>query len=112
MKDSTAPPAGDRKKIMFYDTPDRQARFRIRCQYDEVTQSQFLRMMVTGYIDNDENILSYLDECKKKHGIQGKNKMKKVKASREAMKTTNTKFNLNKSEIESIFDVIETETGI
>ena len=102
----------DRKKIMFYDTPDRQARFRIRCQYDEISQSQFLRMMLTGYIENDENILSYVDDYKKKHSLQGKNKLNKVKAMREATKDTNSKFNLNKSEIESIFDVIETETGI
>ena len=97
---------------MFYDTPDRQARFRIRCQYDEISQSQFLRMMVTGYIENDEYVLSYLDEYKKKHSLQGKNKISKAKAMRDATKETKVKFGLNKDEIESIFDVIETETGI
>ena len=69
-------------------------------------------MMVTGYIENDESILGYLDEYKKKHSLQGKNKMARAKAMRTASKETEDKFNLNKSEIESIFDVIETETGI
>ena len=112
MKDPSSPTSGERKKIMFYDTPDRQARFRIRCQYDEISQSQFLRMMLTGYIENDENILNYIDDYKKNHSLQGKNKSTKVKAMRESSKDIENKFNLNKSEIESIFDVIETETGI
>ena len=112
MKDPMAPKPDDRKKIMFYDSSDRQTRFRVRCQYDEISQSQFFRMMVTGYIENDENILTYLDECKKRYQIQGKNKRDSIKATRSRAADIKTKFNLNDNEIESIFDVIETETGI
>ena len=53
-----------RKKIMFYDSADRQTKLRIRCDFDGVTQSQFFRMMLTGYIENDEHVLTYLKKCK------------------------------------------------
>ena len=54
----------DRKKIMFYDSPDRQARLRVRCQYDGLSQSEFFRIMVTGYLEKDDRIMSFLKENK------------------------------------------------
>ena len=67
MKDPTIPDAEDRKKIMFYDSPERQTKLRIRCDFDNITQSQFFRMMVTGYIENDELIYTFLKQCKEKY---------------------------------------------
>jgi len=112
VKDPTVPPAEDRKKIMFYDTPDRQARLRIRCQYDGMSQSQFFRIMVTGYIDGDKSIISYLDECKERYGVQGTAKRLVSKKFHEKSDEISKKFNLDSDEIESIFDVIETETEL
>jgi hypothetical protein len=112
MKDETAPPPDERKKIMFYDSPDRQIKFRIRCQHDGITQSQFLRIMVTGYIDGDPAIFDFLAKQKEKLGIQGKAKRKKI-AQMEKMKAENSKkFSLDSDEIENIFDILETETNI
>ena len=53
MKDPTIPNSETRKKFMFYDTEERQAALRVRCQYDGINQSQFFRMMMTGYIENN-----------------------------------------------------------
>ena len=78
MKDPTTPPTEDRKKIMFYDTSDRQSKLRIRCDYDGISQSQFFRMMITGYIENDELIYNFMKKCKEKYHIQGENKRDKI----------------------------------
>ena len=78
MKDPTVPAPSERKKIMFYDSEDRQTRLKIRCHFDGITQSQFFRMMVTGYIENDEMIYTFLKECKEKYQIQGQQKRKKI----------------------------------
>ena len=109
MKDPTAPKPGERKKIMFYDSLDRQTRLRIRCQHDGISQSQFFRIMLSGYIDNHPAVVEYLEEKKTEFNLQGKHKRtqvnKMIKDSNENIK----KFNLDKNEIESIFDIIESE---
>ena len=112
MKDETAPTTNERKKIMFYDSEDRQIKFRIRCQHDGITQSQFLRIMVTGYIEGDALVLDFLDKQKEKLSIQGKAKRKKISQIRKQTTENNRKFLLDRDEIESIFDIIETETDI
>ena len=112
MKDPTIPPAQARKKIMFYDSEDRQTKLRIRCEFDGISQSQFFRMMLTGYIENNELIYAYLKECKEKYAIQGKNKRDKADRIVRATSETKQKFNLGDEEIEDIFDIIATETGL
>jgi hypothetical protein len=102
----------DRKKIMFYDTADRQARLRIRCQYDGLNQSQFFRFMLTGYIENDERILEFLDYCKKKNMVQGKNKRLKIKQIHKLANEKKEKFSLEEEEIKTIFDILEMENNL
>mgnify|MGYP003627749495 CR=1 FL=1 len=109
MKDDTTPLPGERKKIMFYESPDRQVRFRIRCQHDGVSQSQFFRLVLGGYINDDALIHEFLRNCKEKHGIQGKNKTDKIERMRKAAGNLKKKFSLEESEIESIYDIIEIE---
>ena len=112
MKDQTIPESNERKKIMFYDSEDRQIKFRIRCQHDGITQSQFLRMMVTGYIEEDSLIFDFLDKQKEKLNIQGKAKRNKISQIRRTTEKNIKKFSLDDNEIEDIFDIIETETNI
>jgi hypothetical protein len=112
MRDPTIPGANDRKKIMFYDSTDRQTKLRIRCDFDGITQSQFFRMMVTGYIDNDELICSFMDKCKEKYNIQGQHKRDKIKRTQKNAKENNKSFALGHEEVESIFDIIEMDTNI
>ncbi len=102
----------DRKKIMFYDTPDRQARLKIRCQFDGLSQSEFFRIMMTGYLNKDDRVMSFLKEHKIKNQVQGKNKLQKIdnldKKARENIK----KFNLDDKDIQNIYDIIESECDI
>lgn len=112
MKDPTIPRASNRKKIMFYESPDRQVRFRIRCQHDGLSQSQFFRLMISGYIEDDPLIYKFLRNCKEKYNIQGKNKRDKIDQLRRSSETIKKKFSLEESEIESIYDIIEVEGEI
>ena len=102
----------DRKKIMFYETPDRQIKFRIRCEYEGITQSQFLRLMVTGCIDKDPLIEQYLAKCKSEQQLQSKKKQKKISSINKLASQNIKKFALDEEEIEDIFDMIEVETNL
>lgn len=112
MSDPTTPPLDKRKKIMFYESASRQAELRIRCDFDGITQSQFFRMMIAGYIENDELIFAFLDKCKQRYQIQGQQKRKKINQVQKNTKKVNNMFALKDGEIENIFDMIEEETNL
>lgn len=112
MNDPTIPATSERKKFMFYDTEERQASLRIRCKYDGINQSFFFRAMLTGYIENDPLIIEFLDKFKEKNSIQGQKKREYVKKMRASGQDTKQKFALDDSEINSIFDLIESETNL
>ena len=109
MKDPTIPDASTRKKFMFYDSEQRQVELRIRCQYDNINQSQFFRMMISGYLNNYENILKFIDSFKQKHSIQGKAKRDYINKNHSEAAGNISKHGLDAAELESIFDIIEME---
>ena len=112
MKDPTIPPPDKRKKIMFYESEERQTELRIRCNFDGITQSQFFRMMITGYINHDESIFAFLDRCKQRYQIQGQQKRKKIDQIQKSTSKVNDMFALKDGEIKNIFDMIEEETNL
>ena len=102
----------NRKKIMFYETEDRQVRFRIRCQHDGLSQSEVLRILLTGYIEGNENINDFIQNSKEKLKMQGTQKIQKMRHLKKLESKNISKFSLNEGEIENIFDMIETETNL
>ena len=52
------------KKVIFYDTDKRFADLKIRLQHDGISQAQFFRGLVTGYLMQDGDILSYVNKLK------------------------------------------------
>jgi len=112
MKDPTTPSVENRKKSMFYDSEENQVKLKSRCSFDGLTQSQFFRMMIAGYVENDELVLAYIKECKEKYGMQGQQKRNKIDQLQKDKKNTEKKFSLKQNEIENIFDIIETETNL
>jgi ABC-type lipoprotein export system ATPase subunit len=99
----------ERKKIMFYDTPERQADLKIRLKYDNMTQSDFFRAMLTGYVEQDPDLIKYLNAYKEVNQIQGINKRKGSARLHEKGQQTKKAFALNQKEIENIFDILEKE---
>ncbi len=109
MKDPTIPDSRTRKKIMFYETEKRQADFRIRLRYDGMNQSHFFRAMITGYLEKDPDLLSYLDTHKAKHQVQGIKKRDSNRRMYNAGEEIKKQFGLDDNEIENIFDMIAEE---
>jgi hypothetical protein len=95
------------KKIVFYDTDKRHADLRIRLQYDEMSQNEFFRALITGYIKKDSRITSYIYEWRNLN--KGYSEAKRVKSEKllQNGKELGEKFGLDENEIENIFDILE-----
>jgi hypothetical protein len=100
------------RKVVFYDTTKRHADLRIRLDYDGFTQSEFFRVMVTGYLEKDPRVTDYIHDYKAEKKLfrkQGKTSLKKTKALYAEGEETKKKFGLDEDTIESIFDLLEEE---
>ena len=101
------PPVEERKKFMFYDTLERQTQLKVRLIHDGLNQSQFFRLLITGYLNGDDGIIDYINECKetlKIHNVKKRrDSVKESEKRREVMKD----FSLNDSDIQNIFDIME-----
>tara|TARA_R110002020_G_scaffold398720_2_gene608644 strand:- start:172 stop:510 length:339 start_codon:yes stop_codon:yes gene_type:complete len=97
------------KKIVFYDTDKRHVELKIRLKHDRLTQAEFFRTLVTGYLDKDEDILSYLDKYIKESGRLRKKNLVTSRTLVNDGKDTEKAFALGNDEIENIFDLLEEE---
>ena len=93
------------KRIVFTENDHRQAKLLIRCKYDGLSQSDFFRYIVTGYIGGDERIQSYINEVKKGGKIRRQKSEILKKNGHQKMKD----FGLDEKEVDNIFDLIEEE---
>lgn len=97
------------KKIIFYDNDKRHADLKVRLQHDGFTQSAFFRMMITGYLQNNEQLLSFIDDYKQQNKVQSATQRKKTNKMIEQGRQTEAEHGLKESEVENIFDLIEQE---
>ena len=100
------------RKVVFYDSTKRHADLRIRLDYDGFTQSEFFRLMVTGYLNQDACIMQYVHDYKaekKTFRKQGKKSLRKTQVLYSEGDKTKRKFALDDDTIESIFDLLEEE---
>jgi hypothetical protein len=93
------------KRIVFTENDHRQAKLLIRCKYDNLSQSDFFRHIVTGYITGDERIQGYIDEVKKR----GKLRRQKSQILKKTGKQKLEDFGLSDNEVDNIFDLLEEE---
>ena len=99
------------KKVVFYDSDKRFAELKIRLQHDGISQAQFFRGIVTGYLMQDGDVLSYGDKLKASKNIGNRSK-KSIKEERELINTGKEqldKLALGDDEIDNIFDILEKE---
>ena len=97
------------KKIIFEDTDKRHADLKVRLHYDEMKQGEFFRLMLTGYINQDERVMNYIEEYKELKKVQSKRKITDSRRLRKKARKIENKFALNSEEVEDIFDLIEKE---
>jgi len=95
------------KRILFYDTDKRHAELKIKLEYDGMGQSEFFRALVTGYLNEDEDIINYVSVYKQKFGRQSKRQQAAVSKERQGGMEQQALF--AEDEIENIFSIIEKE---
>ena len=97
------------KKIVFDDTDVRHAKLKIRLQHDGMSQAEFFRAMVTGYIEKDSAFLVYLKKYKEKYKNQSKKNMLKIHKDLESGREALEQFGIVEGELEDIFDLIASD---
>ena len=98
-----------KKKIVFDDTDIRHAQLKVRLQHDGLSQAEFFRCMITGYINKDSTLLEYVQGYKASKNIQSKKKRKKIQKDIEVGEDLMAKFGFKDDELENIFDLIAEE---
>ncbi len=100
-----------KKKVVFYDSDKRFADFKLMLKRDGLSQAQFFRGIISGYIDNDESLLDFVDKLKKnkKIGNQTKSSVNENRRLIKKGKQLISDLNLQDNEKISIFDLIESE---
>lgn len=93
------------KRIVFTDTDHRHAQLLVRLRTDGMKQSQFFRSLITGYIEQDERIVSYFDEVKEQ-SKERKTKSNKLRKSGQKLMSSS---GFSQDQIEDIFDMIAQE---
>ena len=56
------------KRIVFESTTHKHAQLKVRLQYDSMTQAEFFRCLIDGYLAKDERLLEYLEEYRLTNG--------------------------------------------
>jgi len=97
------------KMVQFADLDKRHADLRLRLHYDGLTQGQFFRALVTGYVDRDPDIVNFIEKVKENGEKYKPTIMKKVRRAYTKSKEVEKLFGLNEDEIENIFDMIKQE---
>ena len=98
-----------KKKIVFDDTDVRHAKLKIRLQHEGITQAEFFRALVTGYIEKDTSLVGYIEKYKLKNKKQSKKFIKQVNEDMEEGQEMMEKFGIADGELEDIFDLIASE---
>ena len=93
------------KKIVFTENDHRHAQLIIRLKHDDMRQSEFFRACISGYLEQDERILSFLDEIK----TQSLKKKAKSKSLRLRGKQTAEDAGFSDKQVSDLFDLIAEE---
>ena len=98
------------KKVVFYDTEHRHAELKVHLAHDKLSQSEFYRAVLTGYIRKDSDMLAFVDKLKASKKVGEPIKKKDINRSRKLIKDgdeTMAKLGLAEDDIENIFDILE-----
>ena len=100
------------KRILFKDTDKRHADLKLRLHYDGLTQSEFFRSLITGYLEKDKNIMNFIISMQEDKNLHSKQKRAKSMKLQKDGEDLMNKIGLGEEEIENIFDLLEKEYPI
>jgi hypothetical protein len=93
------------KRVVFTENDHRHAKFLIKLKQDGLTQAAFFRQILSGYVEGDERIQSFVDQ----HKPQSKKHKKKVRQRREAGHEAILDHGFSEEQIEDLYDLIAEE---
>ena len=94
------------KRVIFDDTDTRHAQLKIRLEYDGLTQAEFFRSFITGYLNKDKSIMEFVKNYKEKNKKLSKRNIKYQIRADEIADDLLGRFGIGDEELENIFDVI------
>ena len=97
------------KRLVFDDTDTRHAQLKVRLDYDGLTQAEFFRSFITGYLDKDDLVMDFIKKYKQDKKIQSKRNIKIIMKDYEKAEVLISKFGIGQDELERIFDLIAKE---
>lgn len=97
------------KQVAFSIPENEKAKFKVQLQYDSLTQGQFLKGIMTGYIEKDMDLMKFIAKLKAELKVQSRIPRNKVEKNMKERKATINKFALEDDEVENIFDILEQE---
>ena len=97
------------KRIVFEESTHKHAQLKIRLEYDSLTQAEFFRCLISGYLNKDTKIIKYIEEYKLSKGKDSKRNAKYREKDTQKGDELLEKFGIKDSELENIFDLIEEE---
>ncbi len=96
----------NKKKVIFDDTDTRHARLKIRLEYDGLSQAEFFRSFITGYLEKDKSIMDYIKRYKEDNKKMSKRNVKYQLKDDQVASDLLGQFGIGDDELENIFDVI------
>jgi len=81
----------------------------IKLNFDDITKFFFFNEYIKAYLEEDEDLMPFIDRVKEKSMLARKFRLKKAKVLRKKEQEVVKRFGLNKNEIENIFDLIADE---
>ena len=90
------------KRIVFTENDNRHAQFMMKLREVGITQSKFFRLIITGFINNDDRLFQYILE----NSGQSKSKINKINKLKDKGKQIMHDLAFDDTEIQNIFDLI------
>ena len=93
------------KRIVFTENDNKHAQFILKLREIGITQSKFFRLIIAGFINDDDRLYNFISE----NSGQSKSKRKKIQKIKEKGKEVMHDLSFNDAEISNIFDLIAQE---
>jgi len=79
----------------------------IKLNFDDLTKFFFFNEYIKGYLNEDEDLMPFINKTKEKSMLARKFRLKKARQLRKKEQEIINRFGLDQMEIENIFDLIE-----
>ena len=82
-------------------------RFKARILYDDFLFHEFFTTIIHMYVDQDEIMMDFIEQLKKRHKIQRAGQRKQNAKLRAEGREADGLFEMNPEDIENIYDILE-----